>query len=69
MLHGEIPHPPSSFDDTVPLADATSAQAAPSSGQVTGRLYEYAPTYYVWGQDLSGSLQGAGGIGGLRASP
>ena len=24
-------------------------------------------TYYVWGLDLSGSLQGAGGIGGLLA--
>ncbi len=24
-------------------------------------------SYYVWGLDLSGSLQGAGGIGGLLA--
>lgn len=26
-----------------------------------------APVYYIWGLDLSGSLQGAGGIGGLLA--
>ena len=25
-------------------------------------------TYYIWGLDLSGSLQGAGGISGLLAS-
>ena len=25
------------------------------------------PTYYTWGRDLSGTLQGAGGVGGLLA--
>jgi len=36
--------------------------------EVRDQMSEVGTNYYVWGLDLSGSLQGAGGIGGLIAA-
>jgi len=36
--------------------------------EVRDQMPEVGTNYYVWGLDLSGSLQGAGGIGGLIAA-
>ena len=32
------------------------------------RSQQSASTCYIWGADLSGTLDGAGGVGGLRAN-
>ena len=36
--------------------------------EIRDQMSEVGTNYYVWGLDLSGSLQGAGGIGGLIAA-
>ena len=46
------------YDGWNVLAELTSQETADQSLRAT---------YYTWGRDLSGSLQGAGGVGGLLA--
>jgi RHS repeat-associated protein len=51
------------YDDWNMLAEIDSV---PAAGQL-GTLNFKPATLYSWGRDLSGSLQGAGGVGGLLA--
>ncbi len=51
------------YDDWNVLAEIESVPAAGRSGT----LHFEPATLYSWGRDLSGSLQGAGGVGGLLA--